>query len=359
MLSKISEKVNNNERITPEEALFLLNSNELHLLGQLANTRREYHVGNKAFYQFNYNINYTNICENECKLCAFYKDEANGYTLSVEEITAAVKQIYTAGVNEVHIVGGLNKKLPYSYYIEMLQAIKSIDPAIHIQAFTAVEIDYYAKLVEKPTTEVLQEFKAAGLDSLPGGGAEIFSPRVRKLICDKKTPGEEWLRITEEAHNMGIGSNATMLYGHLETNEEIIDHLVQLRDLQDRTGGFKAFVPLSFFNKNTEIDHIARGSSGIFDMKLMATARIFLDNFPHLKALWMIYGYKACQVGLDYGADDIGGTYYDEEIVHSAGAETPKSLSKDEICELIRKMNRVPVEVNSNYELIEKENTPC
>jgi aminodeoxyfutalosine synthase len=349
MLKEISQKVINNERITAAEGLFLLNSNDLNALGQLANIRRQHHVGDQAFYQFNYNINYTNICENECKLCAFYKDEANGYTLSVEAIAAAVKQIYQAGVNEVHIVGGLNKKLPYAYYIEMLQAIKAIDPNIHIQAFTAVEIDYYAKLIDKSTHEVLREFKAAGLDSLPGGGAEIFSPRVRKLICEKKTPAEDWLRITEEAHNLGIGSNATMLYGHLETNEEIIDHMMQLRKLQDKTGGFKAFVPLSFFRHNTEIDEIARGSGGIFDMKMLATARIFLDNFPHLKALWMIYGYKACQAGLDFGADDIGGTYYDEEIVHSAGAKTPKSLTKDEICELIRQMNRQPIEVNSNY----------
>ena len=352
MLKRIVEKVNRNERITPAEGLWLLNSHELNTLGQLANVRRRSQVGDKAFYQFNYNINYTNICENECKLCAFYSDEEHGYTLRIEEIAAAVKQVYEAGVNEVHIVGGLNKKLPYSYYIEMLQAIKAIDATIHIQAFTAVEIDYYAKLTEKSTREVLREFKAAGLDSLPGGGAEIFSPRVRKLICEKKTSGDDWLRIAEEAHTLGISSNATMLYGHLETNAEIIDHLDKLRQLQDRTGGFKAFVPLAFFNKNTEIDRYARGSSGVFDMKLLATARIFLDNFPHLKALWMIYGYKACQVGLDYGADDIGGTYYDEEIVHSAGAQTPKSLNRAEICELIRKMNREPVEVNSNYEPI-------
>jgi aminodeoxyfutalosine synthase len=272
----------------------------------------------------------------------------------VEQITDSVKEVHAAGVNEVHVVGGLNKKLPYSYYLDMLRGIKSIDPNIHIQGFTTVEIAFFAELAGKTTRETLADFKAAGLDSLPGGGAEVFSPRVRELICEKKLPGKDWLRIAGEAHELGICSNATMLYGHLETDEEIIDHMLQLRDQQDRTGGFRAFVPLAFFRKNTEIDDLARGTSGIYDMKLLATTRVFLDNFPHLKALWMIYGYKACQVGLDYGADDIGGTYYDEEIVHCAGAKTPKSLSKDEICDLIRKMGRTPVEVYSNYEPVMK-----
>ncbi len=353
MLKTIIAKVENDQRITPEEALFLLQG-DLNTVGKLACIRRERQVGDNAYYQFNYNINYTNVCENECKLCAFYKDEKDGYALTVEQITDSVKEVHAAGVNEVHVVGGLNKNLPYSYYLEMLRGIKSIDPNIHIQGFTTVEIAFFAELVGKTTRETLADFKAAGLDSLPGGGAEVFSPRVRELICEKKLPGKDWLRIAGEAHELGICSNATMLYGHLETDEEIIDHMRQLRDQQDRTGGFRAFVPLAFFRKNTEIDDLARGTSGIYDMKLLATARVFLDNFPHLKALWMIYGYKACQVGLDYGADDIGGTYYDEEIVHCAGAKTPKSLTKDEICDLIRKMGRTPVEVYSNYEPVMK-----
>ena len=353
MLKTIIAKVEDDQRITPEEALFLLQG-DLNTVGKLACIQRERQVGDNAYYQFNYNINYTNVCENECKLCAFYKDEKDGYTLTVEQITDSVKEVHAAGVNEVHVVGGLNKKLPYSYYLEMLRGIKSIDPNIHIQGFTTVEIAFFAELAGKSTRETLADFKEAGLDSLPGGGAEVFSPRVRELICEKKLPGKDWLRIAGEAHELGICSNATMLYGHLETDEEIIDHMRQLREQQDRTGGFRAFVPLAFFRKNTEIDDLARGSSGIYDMKLLATARVFLDNFPHLKALWMIYGYKACQVGLDYGADDIGGTYYDEEIVHCAGAKTPKSLTKDEICDLIRKMGRTPVEVYSNYEPVMK-----
>ncbi len=358
MLEKITKKVERNERITPEEALFLLQG-DINAVGKLAHLRRKAMVGDNAYYQFNYNINYTNVCENECKLCAFYKDEKDGYALTVKQIVESVEKVYDAGVNEVHVVGGLNKNLPYSYYLDMLRGIKNIDPGIHIQGFTAVEIAFFADQAGKSTIETLADFKAAGLDSLPGGGAEIFSPRVRKLICEKKLPGEDWLRITEEAHNLGICSNATMLYGHLETDEEIIDHMLKLRDLQDRTGGFRAFVPLAFFRKNTEIDALARGTCGIYDMKLLATARVFLDNFPHLKALWMIYGYKACQVGLDYGADDIGGTYYDEEIVHCAGAKTPKSLNKDEICTLIRKMGRTPIEVYSNYEPVEEGSLTC
>lgn len=356
MKSQIEKKLKDNARITEKEAEWLLECEDIPWLAEMATLRRKKKVGDKGFYQFNFNINYTNICENECKLCAFYKDhgEDGGFTLDIETILKQIKHVYDAGVNEVHIVGGLNKNIEYSYYIDLLKAIKGIDENIHIQAFTVVEIAFFAELAGKTSLEVLREFKDSGLDSIPGGGAEIFSSRVRDLICEKKLPAEDWLRIHEEAHSMGISSNATMLYGHVETNAEIVDHMSRIRKLQDKTNGMKAFVPLAFFRQNTEFEDKVGKRDGFTDMRLMATARIFLDNIDHLKSMWMIYGYKECQVGLEFGADDIGGTYYDEIIVHAAGAKTPKSLTKDEICTLMRKMGRTPVQVNSNYEELRK-----
>ncbi len=350
MESIIANKVHNNERISNEEALWLLLHADLMFLGELASIRRKDKVGKQAFYQYNFNINHTTICENKCNLCAFY-DNDNGYTLSVDQIQKMVAQAYGQGVNEVHIVGGLNRDLTLQYFIDMCRAIKDIDPVIHIQAFTPVEIDFFARISGKTVSGVLADLKEAGLGSLPGGGAEIFSPRVRNLICPDKISGTRWLEIMATAHSMDILSNATMLYGTVEKPEEIIDHMSRLRDIQDETHGFCAFVPLAFFARNTKIqtNSISKETSGIYDMRIMSLARIYLDNFDHLKCLWMIYGYKGCQVGLDFGADDIGGTYFDEIIVHSAGAKTPKSATKDEICYLMKTMGRTPVEVTSTY----------
>ncbi|RJP61823.1 MAG: CofH family radical SAM protein [Candidatus Auribacter fodinae] len=352
MESIIADKIQNNERISDEDALWLLLHGDLMFLGEMASIRRKNKVGNKAFYQYNFNINHTTICENKCNLCAFYDNE-NGYTLSVERIQNMVAQAYKQGVNEVHIVGGLNRDLPLSYFIDMCRAIKDIDQKIHIQAFTPVEIDFFARISGKSIPDVLSDLKEAGLGSLPGGGAEIFSPRVRSLICPDKISGTKWLEIMADAHSMGILSNATMLYGTVEKPEEIIDHMSRLRALQDQTKGFCAFVPLAFFARNTKIQtsSISKETSGVYDMRIISLGRIYLDNFDHVKCLWMIYGYKGCQVGLDFGADDIGGTYFDEIIVHSAGAKTPKSATQEEICSLMRNMGREPVEVTSTYEL--------
>jgi aminodeoxyfutalosine synthase len=349
MEEKIRKKIEVGKRIMEREALWLFENKDLMFLAELATMRRRYHVGEDAFYQYNFNINHTNICENKCSLCAFYRDEEQGYTLSLDEIESNVRAAYSKGVNEVHIVGGLNKKLPLSYFIEMLERIKRIDPLIHIQAFTPVEIDFFARISNLSTREVLDVLRTAGLDTLPGGGAEIFSERVRALICTEKISGDEWLRINKEAHSLGIESNATMLYGHIETAEEIIDHMARLRLLQDETKGFHAFVPLAFFANNTKIEGVRHETLGVLDMRIIAISRIFLDNFPHIKSMWMIYGYKACQVGLAFGADDIGGTYFDELIVHEAGAQTPRSLTETEICTLIRGMGRVPLRVTSRY----------
>jgi aminodeoxyfutalosine synthase len=350
MLRRIQETVAARGRLTPAQALWLLHDADLMDLAELASLRRRHWVGDRAFYQYNFNVNHTNICGNKCKLCAFYREGEKGYTLTPEAVGSAVAQVYARGVDEVHVVGGLNDRMPYSYYLDLVRAIKAVSPSIHIQGFTAVEIDFFARLKGSSSLDVLTEFKAAGLDSLPGGGSEIFSERVRTLICETKAPAEVWLRIHEEAHRLGMTSNATMLYGHVETDEEIIDHLDRLRGVQDRTRGFRAFVPLKFFPHNTELGTGGRGSSGVFDARLLATARLFLDNFPHLKSLWMIYGYKGAQVGLAFGADDIGGTYFDETIVHAAGARTPKSLTEAEICGLLQRAGRTPVKVNSCYQ---------
>ncbi|MCB1195417.1 CofH family radical SAM protein [bacterium] len=351
MENTIRRKVESGARISDAEALWLLTQGDLHFMGEMANIRRREKVGDNAYYQFNFNLNHTTICELECELCAYYNNKS-GYTMKLPEIEDAVRAASKKGANEVHIVGGLNPNLPFSYFIEMCQRIKGIDKNMHIQAFTTVEIDYFAKRSGKTTLQVLQELKDAGLDTLPGGGAEIFAQRVRDIICSKKISGQAWLDIMEEAHSVGIPSNATMLYGHVETPEEIIDHMRRLREVQDRTGGFFAFVPLAFFPQNTKIPGVAVGNftSGVLDMKIISLGRIYLDNFDHVKSMWMIYGYKGCQVGLDYGADDIGGTYFDEIIVHAAGAETPKSVSKPEIIDLIKKMGRTPIEVNSKYQ---------
>ncbi len=350
MLKSIQEIVAARGRITPAQALWLLREADLMDLAELATRRRRQWVGDRAFYQYNFNVNHTNICGNKCKLCAFYRQDGEGYTLTPEAVGEAVANVYARGVDEVHLVGGLNDKMPYAYYLNLVKAIKAVSPTIHIQGFTAVEIDFFAKLKGCPSVDVLTEFKAAGLDSLPGGGSEIFSERVRKLICEAKASAEVWLRIHEEAHKLGMTSNATLLYGHVETDAEIIEHLERLRTVQDRTRGFRAFVPLKFFPQNTQLGIESRGSTGVYDSRLLATARIFLDNFPHLKSLWMIYGYKGAQVGLAFGADDIGGTYFDEYIVHAAGANTPKSLTEAEICGLIQRAGRTPVKVNSCYQ---------
>lgn len=350
---QLEKQIQGGGRLTFEQALWCLTEAPLMELGELATLARRRAVGDHAFYQCNLNVNYTNICENECRLCAFYRSEQDGYLRTPEAIADSVRLARADGVNEVHIVGGLNRSLPLGYYLETLRLIKAVDPAIHIQGFTAVEIAFIAEVAGQSSQATLGQLHAAGLDSLPGGGAEIFAPRIRREICARKILAGDWLRIHQEAHAIGMSTNATMLYGHIETPEEVVDHLAQLRRLQDRSGGFQAFVPLAFFPQNTRIEQPAMHRDGMLDMRMVATGRLFLDNVPHVKSLWMIYGYKLCQVGLEFGADDIGGTYYDEEIVHAAGAATPKSLTREEIETLVRRAGRIPVMVNSDYRAVE------
>ncbi|MBI2251964.1 MAG: aminofutalosine synthase MqnE [Armatimonadetes bacterium] len=349
MWRKIEKKVNQGKRLNLKESLFLLKDFNLLNLGRLANQVREKKNSQLVFYSKNLNINHTNICINACKFCAFSKreNESGAYVLSLEKIIKKVKKIKP---QEVHIVGGINPKLPFSYFENMLKEIKKVNSKIFIQAFTAVEIDYFSQKSKKSLSYILECLKEAGLDSIPGGGAEIFSPRIRKLLCPDKINAKRWLKIMQTAHNLGINSNAAMLYGHIETKEEIAEHLLKLRELQDKTYGFKAFVPLAFHSKNTLISKNGDSTSGIDDLRILAASRLILDNFPHIKALWMYLGLKLTQVALYFGADDIGGTLEEEEIVHSAGAPTPPSISSGELERIIKESGRIPKLINSNYQ---------
>ncbi|MBI4778554.1 CofH family radical SAM protein [Candidatus Desantisbacteria bacterium] len=320
-------------------------------LGHLADIVRKKRVGDNAYFNCNLNINYTNICVCRCPLCAFSRDPdaEDAYLLSLDEIEERVRAINRMGVHEVHIVGGLHPDLPFSYLEEMLQRIKEINSNIFIQAFTATEIDYYANVSGISLEDVLVRLKNAGLSSIPGGGAEIFGPRVRQIIAPKKIPGKRWLKVMETAHNLGLHSNATMLYGHVETPEERVEHIIAIRELQDKTSGFLSFVPLAFHPGNTNLSN-CKGTDGIDDLRTFAVSRLLLDNITHIKGLWMYLGEKLAEVALCFGVDDLGGTGIDEKIVHAAGATTPTETSEELLTRVIRNADRCPKKVNSVYE---------
>lgn len=349
-LKEIEEKVYNRERLSKNDGLTLYSSTDILSLGYLANIVRERKNGNLAYFIRNRHINYSNICVNRCKFCAFSKSigDEGAYTMTLDEILEKAREAKGTGITEFHIVGGLHPELPFDFYIEMLKALKKEFPAVHIQAFTAVEIKYLSTVSGLSIKDTLLELKKAGLGSLPGGGAEIFSERVRRELCEEKTSGEEWLEVMEEAHNIGMKSNATMLYGHLEKPEEKIEHLIRLRELQDRTGGFMSFIPLAFHPENTQLKSF-NFTTGIDDLKEIAIARLMLDNFPHIKAFWIMIGLKLAQISLSFGADDIDGTVVEEKITHSAGAQTGQFVSREELVSLIKEAGREPVERDTLY----------
>ncbi|MBO8167726.1 MAG: aminofutalosine synthase MqnE [Thermoanaerobacteraceae bacterium] len=352
------EKVRQGERLNRQDGIRLMQSNDLLALGYMANLVRERKNGNKAYFIVNRHINHTNICVNLCPLCAFGvdKDNPQAYTMSLEEIEAKALEVKDTGVSEIHIVGGLHPDLPYEYYLEMLRRVRDCLPDVHIQAFTAVEIDYLSQISEKSLEEVFRDLIDAGLGSLPGGGAEVFSPRVREKICEKKISGDRWLEVMETAHNMGLRTNATMLYGHIETIEERVDHLLRLRELQDKTGGFQSFIPLAFHPKNTRLEQPnATRTTGFEDLKVLAVSRLLLDNFDHIKAFWIMIGPKLAQVSLSFGVDDIDGTVIEEKITHAAGADTAQALSKDELVTMIKAAGRQPVERDTLYNVIRED----
>lgn len=351
-LVDIFSKVKDGIRLDIDDGLRLYNSYDINHLGYMANIIRERKNGDKAYYIINRHINYTNICKNRCKFCAFSRDkgENGSYLMEIEEILDRASLALDEDATELHIVGGLHPELGFDFYVEMIGQLHHRYPQVHLQAFTAVEIAHLAEIAGLSVHDTLMELKNAGLGSLPGGGAEVFSPRLRDELCPEKLSGEGWLDVMRTAHYLGLRSNATMLYGHIETGEEIINHLLRLRELQDETHGFMSFIPLAFHPENTQLNRLSN-TTGFYDLKILAIGRLILDNFDHIKAFWIMLGTKLAQISLSFGVDDIDGTVSEEKITHSAGAKTPETLSVREIIRLIRETGREPVERNTLYEI--------
>jgi aminodeoxyfutalosine synthase len=354
-LQLIANKVLNKERLTSDEGVYLFNHAELGYLGALANYIREDRHGNKTYFNKNFHIEPTNICVFDCKFCAYSKflresDDYDAWELSEEEIVDAIKAYEGKDITEVHIVGGVHPKMGLDYFKNLISKIKGIRPDLHVKAFTAVELDYMARKAKVSYKECLQILKDAGQGSLPGGGAEIFDASVREQICKDKCTGEQWLEMHEAAHSVGMPSNATILYGHIETPEHLIDHMNRLRELQDKTGGFNAFIPLKFRNGNNQMSDIKEVSI-IEDLKMYAIARIFLDNFNHIKAYWPMIGRKTTQLLLSFGVNDIDGTVDDSTKIYTmAGAEEQKPvMTTEQMVALINDVNRQPIERDSIY----------
>lgn len=353
----IVEKVEKGERLSREDGIRLMQSTELLTIGYMADLVRRRKNGDYAYFIVNRHINHTNICANLCKLCAFGKkaDDPEAYTMTLDEIEARALDCKDRKISEIHIVGGLNPDLKLAYFEEMLKRVRRALPGVVIQAFTAVEIDYFAQAENISIDEVFRRLMAAGLDSLPGGGAEIFSSRVREKICEKKISGDRWLEVHKIAHRLGMRTNATMLYGHIETAGERIEHLLNLRELQDSSGGFLAFIPLAFHPRNTGLEDIGLArTTGYEDLKVLAVARLMLDNFDHIKAFWIMIGPKLAQVSLAFGVDDIDGTVVEERITHAAGADTGQSLTRQELVKMIKAAGRVPAERDTLYRILEE-----
>jgi aminodeoxyfutalosine synthase len=352
-ITGIAEKIDGGIRLTKEDALSLMESNDLLSIGQLADKVRIKKSGDYAYFNMNRHINLTNICVSRCKFCAFSRDksDSDAYAMTIEDVMDIARSAKDLGITEFHIVSGLHPDLPFDYYVKVLSSLKEIMPEVHIQAFTAVEIAYFAKIANLSIRDVLIKLKDAGLGSLPGGGAEILNHRVRDVVCSKKASAEEWLEVMRTAHGLGLKSNATMLYGHIETIEERIDHLIRLRELQDETGGFQSFIPLPFHPWNTQLPDFEKPSA-FENLKMLAVSRLVLDNFPHVKAFWIMLGLKVAQISLLFGIDDLDGTVVEEKITHAAGADTEQSISREDLLRLIYDAGRVPVERDTLYNII-------
>lgn len=352
-LGEIAAKIFAGRRLNREDGIKLWQSADLLTIGFLSDFVRRKKAGENVYFINNTHINHTNVCRNLCELCAFGRkpSDPGAYTMSLEKIAEKAAQARGLGVTEVHIVGGLNEELPFSYYVDMLRAVREILPGVHIQAFDAVEIDFFSEISGLPLEEVLLRLKEAGLGSLPGGGAEIFNPAVRRRICSRKIDGDRWLKVHETAHRLGFRSNATMLYGHVESIEDRVDHLLRLRELQDKTGGFMSFIPLAFHPQNTAFAHLPK-TSGYADLKSLAISRLMLDNFDHIKAFWIMLTPKVAQISLSFGVDDLDGTVREERIVHDAGAETAQFQPAETFLQMIREVGRRPVERDTLYNII-------
>lgn len=350
---QICEKALRSERLTEADALALFQSNDLVTIGKYANQIRERIHGDKSYYIINRHIDYSNVCAIKCKFCAFAKKkgEEGAFEFSIEDILGKVRDGLKRGITEIHMVGGFHPTHPWDFYIGVLKAVKKEAPNLHIKAFTAAEIRYFSKKFRKTEEQVLTELMEAGLDSMPGGGAEIFTPEIRKEICGPKGTAEFWINTHRRAHGLGLMSNATMLYGHIESLEHRVDHMRRIRELQDETGKFLSFIPLAFNPKDTEYE--SRGyTSGIDDLKTLAIARLYMDNVRHIKAYWVMSGVETAQLAQYFGSDDFHGTVIEENITHMAGAVSPEDLPQNKICEIIREAGRTPIQRDSLYKEI-------
>jgi aminodeoxyfutalosine synthase len=363
MLQQIRRKVEAGERLSAADGEFLFSPEvDLHAVGELADLVRRRKNGDAAYYNLNQHINPTNVCIYRCALCAYSRDEDDprAYTMSPADILARAQEAADAGCTELHIVGGAHPQKPFDWYRGIIRDLHAAFPRLHLKAWTAVEIDHFARIANRPARAILEDLMAAGLGSMPGGGAEIFAPEVRQDICPRKADARRWLEIHRTAHELGLRTNASMLYGHIESIAHRIDHLIELRDLQDATGGFQAFVPLKFHPENTALSHIAhhggadipvclRPVSALEDLRTVAVSRLMLDNFDHIKAYWISLGVGTAQIALAYGADDLDGTVRHERIHHDAGATSPESLMIEQLRALIAEAGREPFERDSLY----------
>jgi aminodeoxyfutalosine synthase len=354
-LTPIFEKVEAGERLSYEDGVTMFRSSDILALGYMANVVRERLHGDTTYFNVNRHINPTDVCVASCRLCAFGKKakDPTAYTMSLEQVWEVAGKGYAEAVTEFHIVGGLHPELSLDWFCTMIAGLKERYPGVHLKAFTMVEIAYLAKRARISIRETLERLKAAGIDSMPGGGAEIFSERVRRIICDHKIDGNEWLETARIAHQIGLKSNCTMLYGHLETPEDQADHLVKLRSLQDETYGFVTFIPLAFHPQNTGLAHLPK-TSGFDDVKQIAVSRLMLDNIPHIKAYWIMMTPGVAQIAQRFGANDIDGTVVEEKIYHDAGATTAQHLRRQDLLRLIREAGRKPVERDTAYRPVDR-----
>jgi aminodeoxyfutalosine synthase len=352
-LLPIAAKVRAGERLSFADGVALYGSPDVLAVGWLANFVRENLHGDLAYFNVNRHINPTNVCVAACRLCAFgrKKGTEGSYTMALEEAWATAASGYSEAVTEFHIVGGLHPDLPFEYFLDLVRGLKERFPQVHIKAFTMVEVAFLARRARLTIPQTLERMKAAGVDSCPGGGAEIFADRIRHIICDHKIDGGEWLETARMAHQAGLKSNATMLYGHIENDEDRVDHLLKLREVQDDTHGFQTFIPLAFHPDNTALAHLPR-TTGMTDLRQVAVSRLLLDNFPHIKAYWQMMTAQIAQIALRFGADDIDGTVIEEKIYHDAGATTPQGMRRQDLVRLITEAGRIPVERDTLYRAV-------
>jgi len=350
-LKPIRDKVFAGERLSLDDGRLLFATPDLTGVGALANWLTETRNGNRTTFTYNRHLNYTNVCAYKCMFCAFRRsgDEDDAITMDMDFVANRIANEFTDGMKEVHVVGGIHPELPYEYYLDLLRTIKKTRPALHIKGFTMIELNEIAKQAGKPLPEVVLELKDAGLDSCPGGGAEVLSERVHKKLYNGKLPPHEWIEAVKVVHAAGLKSNATMLFGHIETTDERLEHMDQIRRVQDETGGFMQFIPLVFHPDNTPLQRLGK-TTGLDALRTIAVSRLMLDNMPHVKAYWIMVGIRMAQIALHYGADDIDGTVVEEHITHDAGATTPQGLTTERLAELIRETGRQPVLRDTLYE---------